>query len=254
MKFSIITVVKNSENLIEKTIKSIINQTYKNFEFIIIDGKSSDNTMKVVNDYKKFIHQLVSERDKGIYFAMNKGLSLSNGEIIVFVNAGDTLEKKALEIIQKYFKNNPDIDFVFGTVEREYLNETIIKQGFDQKKIRYNFDFATCHSTGFFIRKKSQNILGLYDENFLCSSDYDLFYRMIVEKKMNGMSTGTDELIGRVSSGGYSSKFGFFNHTLEENKIRIKHKQNKLLIMIISINKIIKRLFYLIKLRINKFF
>ena len=254
MKFSIITVVKNSENFIEKTIKSVINQNFRDFEFIIIDGKSSDNTVEIINKYKKFITKFISEEDKGIYFAMNKGLSLSSGDIIVFVNSGDLLENNALKIINNYFEINHDIDFVFGTVERKYLDETILKCGFDQEKIKYNFDFATCHSTGFFIKKKSQNILGSYDEKFVCSADYDLFYRMVVKEKMKGKATMNNELIGKVSSGGFSSKFGFVNHIIEENKIRLKHKQNKLFIILITINKIIKRLNYLFKIRIKQLF
>ena len=254
MKFSIITVVKNSENFIEKTIKSVINQNFRDFEFIIIDGNSSDNTVKIINKYRNFVTKLISEEDKGIYFGMNKGLSISSGEIIVFVNSGDLLENNALEIINNYFEIYPDIDFVFGTVERKYLDETILKYGFDQKKIKYNFDFATCHSTGFFIKRKSQNILGIYDENFICSADYDLFYRMIVREKMKGKATMINEIIGKVSSGGFSSKFGFVNHIIEENRIRLKHKQNKLFIFLITINKVIKRLNYLVKIRIKQFF
>ena len=85
--------------------------------------------------------------------------------------------------------------------------------------------------------------MGLYDTTFDCSADYDLFYRMIVLKKMRGLSTLRNEIIGRVDSGGFSSKYGFFKHLLEENRIRIKHKQNFILILVITINKIIKKFY-----------
>jgi len=243
MKFSIITVVKNSEDKIEKTIKSIISQSYRNFEYIVIHGLSKDNTINIIKKYSDNINTFINEKDEGIYHAMNKGLNLAKGEVIVFVNSGDTLEYNALEIISKYFKDFSNIEFIFGTVERKYLKDTIIKTGFNSGKIKYNFDFATCHSTGFFIKNTSQKILGLYDTTFDCSADYDLFYRMIVLKKMRGLSTLRNEIIGRVDSGGFSSKYGFFKHLLEENRIRIKHKQNFILILVITINKIIKKFY-----------
>ena len=98
--FSIITVVKNDEKNIQKTILSILNQEFKNFEYIIIDGNSKDTTISLINKYKKDINCIISEDDNGIYHAMNKGAKISNGEFIVFVNSGDLLTKKALKIIQ----------------------------------------------------------------------------------------------------------------------------------------------------------
>ena len=84
--FSIITVIKNDGKNIKKTIKSVQSQTYKNFEYIIIDGKSKDNSVKEIQKFKKSITKFLSEKDKGIYYAMNKGIKISNGKIIVFVN------------------------------------------------------------------------------------------------------------------------------------------------------------------------
>ena len=95
-EFSIITVVLNNEKYIEETIKSIINQNYKNFEYIIIDGKSTDNTLKIIKKYKDKINKFISEKDKGIYDAFNKGISLANGRFICIVNSDDILKPNAL--------------------------------------------------------------------------------------------------------------------------------------------------------------
>ena len=241
--FSIITVVKNAENDILKTIKSIKNQSFKKYEYIIIDGNSQDNTIKNIYKNKKNINILISEKDRGIYFAMNKGLKFVNGEVILFVNAGDILVKDALIKIYKKFQNKPDIDFVFGTVRRHYVDSTILKYGFNTTRLKYNFDFATAHSTGFFIRRKSMKKLGKYKTIFKHSADYDLYYRALIKNKFKGDHTAKKDLIGIFSSGGYSSKVSFFDHLIEETKIRFHNGQNLLFIFLIFINAIFKNLF-----------
>ena len=159
--FSIITVVKNDEINIKKTIKSIINQTFKDFEYIIIDGKSSDTTLNKIFHFKKKINTIISEKDRGIYYAMNKGAKISNGKVILYVNSGDLLTKNALKIIRKKFNDHKDIGFIFGTVKRHYTTGVIYKHGINFKKLLYNFDFATSHSTGFFIKKNFLKKLGI---------------------------------------------------------------------------------------------
>ena len=100
---SIITVVKNNEKYLEETIQSIINQKFKNFEYIIIDGKSSDRTLEIIKKYNTEIDYWISEDDKGIYDAFNKGINIANGELIGFVNSDDVLTPNALEILNNYY-------------------------------------------------------------------------------------------------------------------------------------------------------
>ena len=95
--FSVITVVKNDKKNIDTTIKSIKAQNFRNFEYLIIDGKSTDGTLKKLKKYKRIISLLISEKDKGIYFAMNKGAKSANGKVIVYVNSGDILKKKCFK-------------------------------------------------------------------------------------------------------------------------------------------------------------
>jgi len=237
--FSIITVVKNDEVNISKTIKSIQNQKFKNFEHIIIDGKSSDKTFQKISNNKK-IDVLISEKDDGIYYAMNKGLKISRGEVILFVNSGDLITKNALNIIYKKFVNLK-IDFVFGTVRRHYNKDTILKYGFNLKKLNYNFDFATSHSTGFFLKKKFYNLVLNFDTKYKCSADYDIYYKLFVKRKLKGAYTDKKQLIGIVSSGGFSSKFGFLNGILEECKIRLNNGQNFFIVLVILLNNFIKK-------------
>ena len=237
--FSIITVVKNDIKNIAKTIKSIKNQSFKNFEYLIIDGKSSDGTVEEIKKYKKCIHLIISEKDQGIYFAMNKGAKLARGKIIVFVNSGDTLKKDALKKIYKKFLENKKFDFIFGTVMRHYKTDSILKFGYNINRLRYNFDFATAHSTGFFLKKKIYNLIGNYNTKFKISADYDLYFRLY-KKNLRGGYTKKNQKIGNMKSGGFSSKMSFFQHLIEETKIRIHNSQNILFVLLIFVNAIFK--------------
>ena len=109
---SLVTVVYNDSAGLEATIKSVVKQTYKNIEFIVIDGNSNDGTIDVINKYKNEITHSVTESDNGIYDAMNKGLILSNGDFVNFLNAGDTIYKEdALEKIVLGISNFNDVYF-----------------------------------------------------------------------------------------------------------------------------------------------
>ena len=240
--FSVITVVKNDEKNIIQTLKSIKNQTYTNFEYIIIDGNSEDKTIQKLMKFKKQINYLLSEKDNGIYFAMNKGLKISKGKIIVFVNSGDMLTKNALRIIKQKFDNHK-FDFVFGTVKRHYTKDTIIKYGFNKNRLKYNFDFATAHSTGFYLKRNIYKKIGFFNTFYKCSSDYDIYFKILLKMNLDGGYTKKNELIGTVSSGGFSSKVSFFGHLIEETKIRIDNHQNIILVALIFINALIKRIF-----------
>ena len=129
-KISVITVVRNNKNDIEKNILSVLNQTYKNFEHIIIDGNSSDGTVQIIKKYEKKIHYWVSQKDKGLYDAMNKAIRIASGDIIGILNSDDIYYKNTLMYVKKYFEKYEDIDFLFGTVIKHK-----ILTGYNPKKI-----------------------------------------------------------------------------------------------------------------------
>ena len=235
LKISIITVTKNSEKYLEENIDSLKNQTYKNFEHIIIDGQSTDRTVEIIKNHIDKIDFWVSEPDKGLYDAMNKGIEASTGDIIGILNSDDIYYSDALKIVNQYFSENENLDFLFGTVEKHKL-----MYGYYPKKIKWTFGFYSTHSVGFFIKKSSQIKVGFYDTSYKYSADYDLFYRMIVKKKMLGIATKKNEIFGKFRLGGLSSKIRYLDFLKENNKIRIKNGQNRLFVYIIFILRLLR--------------
>ena len=233
-KISVITVVKNSSKTIEKTIQSLLNQKYENIEYLVIDGKSTDGTLEILDKYKKNISLLISEEDKGIWDAMNKGVSLAKGDIIGFLNADDTYYENSLNIVNDYFINN-EIDFLFGSVEKYKL-----MHGYKPWKIKWSFGFYTSHSLGFFIKTNKHKEVGFYNSRFL-SAALDFFYRMLGEFQLKGIGTKKNEILGKFSKGGFSSRINYADHLRDLNLIRIHNKQNKLFVYLLYIGKIIKK-------------
>ena len=182
---TIITVVLNDQDNIEKTILSVLKQDYKNIQYIVIDGDSKDGTNKIIKKYSDKINIFKSEKDEGIYDAFNKGLDLATGDLIGFVNSGDTLTTESLTILNKYYHNYPKADFFFGAVRKHWGT----LYGYKKWKIYFTWGFYSSHSTGFFIKKEAAKLVGKYNLKYKYSSDYDYFYRMIVKNKLFGIGT-----------------------------------------------------------------
>jgi glycosyltransferase involved in cell wall biosynthesis len=235
LKISIITVTKNSEKYLEETINSLNNQTYQNFEHIIIDGNSTDKTLEIIKKNASKISKWKSEDDSGLYDAMNKGVKLCSGDIIGILNSDDIYYSNALEIVNNYFSENNSLDFLFGSVFKHKL-----MHGYYPKKIKWTFGFYTTHSVGFFIKKTSHLKVGLYDTKYKYSADYDLFYRMIVKKKFKGMSTKKEEILGKFRTGGLSSRIKYLDFLRENNKIRINNGQNIIIVYLIFLLRILR--------------
>jgi len=233
---SIITPTYNSEKYLEEMLKSLLKQKYKNFEVIIIDAKSNDKTLDIISKYKKIINYCSSEKDKGIYDGFNKGIRQAKGKYIAIVNSDDVLKPNALIYLRKYDKKYPDIDFLFGSVKKHWG----ILHGYKPNKIYYSWGFYSSHSTGFYIKKKSADKVGLYNLKYKYHADYDYFYRMIVKHKMVGIGSKKNEIFGIFRRGGFSSSISFKKKFFEELRIRFDNRQNIFLIAVIFIYKLVK--------------
>tara|TARA_Y100001970_G_scaffold136342_1_gene167778 strand:- start:3344 stop:4213 length:870 start_codon:yes stop_codon:yes gene_type:complete len=234
---SIITVTLNSQKYLDQTLKSIFNQRYKNYELIIIDGKSKDKTLSIIKKHEKKIDYWVSEKDKGIYDAFNKGMSYARGEYLGFVNSDDILTKNAIYYLVNYH-NSKKFDFIFGAVKKHWG----ILHGYKKWKVKFSWGFYSSHSTGFFIKNKAAKKVGKYRVKFKHHADWDYFFRMIVKEKLLGISSTKKELFGIFRRGGYSSKLSFDKHIEETVKIRLFNNQNKFLVFLITVYKFYKNL------------
>jgi glycosyltransferase involved in cell wall biosynthesis len=241
--FSIITVVLNGEKYLEETILSVLNQNFSNYEYIIIDGGSIDNSINIIKKYENKIDYWVSETDKGLYDAFNKGMTLSRGKFIGIINSDDIYTPHALRTVSNYISNNNNIDFIFGSVKKHWG----VLSGYNPKKIFYSWGFYTSHSTGFFIKNESANKVGFYNLKYKYHADYDYFYRMIVKLKMKGIATLKEELIGIFRRGGFSSRISFWKLFKEEILIRYDNGQNIFVVAFIFFYKLIfnfKKIFF----------
>lgn len=229
MKISIITVCYNSEKTIERTLNSILNQTYKNIEYIIVDGESQDSTLDKIKKYisefnKRGIEvKVISEKDSGIYNAMNKGIKKSTGEVIGILNSDDFYYNTTIEKVMECFKN-PNNKIVSGEIEIIDSNERNIKKIKNNKEYRENQRkrMSVNHPTTF-VKKELYLKDGLFDENFKIAGDYEWVSRILV-KNENLKIDFIDETLTKMDNGGISnSKKHFFILFKENFEIRRKY-------------------------------
>lgn len=171
-KLSVITIVYNNVKDIERTMLSVLNQTYKNIEYIVIDGNSSDGTTEVVSKYKDRLAKFVSENDRGIYDAMNKGLALATGDYVLFMNSGD--EIYAADTVEDVFASAPSGDIYYG--ETEMYDEDWHSLGQRRHEAPEHFDWhsfkygMTVSHQAIYIKR---SLTEPYDLQYKYSSDID---------------------------------------------------------------------------------
>lgn len=209
MKISIITATYNSSNTVKHTLDSICNQNHNDIEVIIVDGKSSDNTLEIVKTYEdRLTMKIISESDQGLYDAMNKGIKIATGEIIGILNSDDFYKNNlVLEKIATRFKNNPQIDACYADLEfvdEKNTNKVVrIWQAgeFDEKKL--DNGWVIPHPT-FFARKEVYEKYGIFNLDFKIAADYELILRLLKLHKIR--LAYLPEIIVSMRTGGVSTK------------------------------------------------
>ena len=221
--FSIITVCYNSENTIKKTFQSVLSQNYPHIEYIVIDGNSNDKTLSIIKTYepiflKKIDFKFVSEKDDGIYNAINKGLKLSKGDWIWILNSDDQLENFMLNHVAININSNPMVEIFYGNIIS--LNKDM--KDIPRNKIpdlNYLLNEMVLSHPATIIKKSVYQRLGLYDEKFKIAGAWDLLKRCFLSGvefyylNLNMVSFNTD---------GISSKFSF---THFKERLIIRHRK-----------------------------
>jgi len=201
-KLSVITIVYNNVRDIERTIKSVINQTYKKIEYIVIDGGSTDGTLEVIQQYKHQISTIVSEPDKGIYDAMNKGLALAKGEYVLFMNSGDEIYDE--HTVEDIFATASGADIYYG--ETEMYNDNWESLGRRRHEAPEQFDW-TSFKYGMNISHQAiyirRSITVPYDLHYKYSSDIDWIIK--AAKKASNI-VNVHRYVAKYLVGGMSKK------------------------------------------------
>ena len=176
--FTIITIVLNGEEFIERAIQSVIGQSFKDYEFIIIDGGSTDNTLSIINKYSKGIDRVISEPDRGISHAFNKGIQLANGEFIGFINCDDYYMENCLSLVADACTKNPQFQIYCGAVDFYDGNKFLVKSLSFPNRIKVE---SSVHQSSCFLKRSIFETFRLFDENLKYAMDYELFLRLYIE-------------------------------------------------------------------------
>ena len=206
IKISIITVCYNSANTIEDTFKSIEAQTYENIEYIVVDGVSKDNTLEIAEKYKNIITHLISEKDSGLYDAMNKGITLASGGVIGILNSDDLYcDNNAIEKVMSIFNENEDLDSVYADIFYVDKNNTdkIVRQWNSGKQKSFKNGWHPAHPT-LFIKKEIYDRYGLFDLNFKIAADFEIMLRFLEKNQITTFYL--PEHILKMRLGGESNK------------------------------------------------
>lgn len=217
LKISIITINYNNAVGLKETIQSVVNQTYSNIEYIVIDGGSEDGSKEILAAYKDQIHYSVAEPDDGIYHAMNKGIRIAKGTYLLFLNSGDVLINK--KVIQMAVAEGLSHDLVYGNLvfvngekRRDWIPASILS-------------FQTFYTTGIphpttFIHKKLFEVVGLYNESYRIVSDWEFF--LLATCRYNANYKHINLFITAFSEDGISSNPSNLSRIAQERETVLK--------------------------------
>jgi glycosyltransferase involved in cell wall biosynthesis len=220
---SIVTIVYNGEKYLERTIKSVLAQTYNNIEYIIIDGGSTDSSIDIIKKYENQISYWHSETDEGISDAFNKGIKRSSGEIIGLLNADDWYEPDAVSLAVSSLRN-PDAGLALGFLKKFTLHGSYVSypENLYSNKFKYKaliFNHPSC-----FVKKEIYSSFGMYRQDLRYAMDYDFILRIIIHGvKYNVVKS----VIVNMQDGGMSESH-IISTIKEVSQISITHGANKI--------------------------
>jgi len=227
-KVTLITVSYNSENTIKDTIESVLKQDYEFIEYIIVDGASNDSTNKIIQSYQGHISKVISERDKGIYDAMNKGLRAATGDIIGIINSDDFYpENNIITKVVEKFESQPNAGLVLGSIDfvkTNNLNKSVRKytsKNFSPWLMR--FGIMPPHPAAF-IKHDAYEKVGEYKLGYRIAADFDLLLRLLKIKKLT--YSKIDLVCVRMRLGGVSTE-GISSFNLISQELLQSLKENK---------------------------
>ncbi|WP_339921723.1 glycosyltransferase family 2 protein [uncultured Flavobacterium sp.] len=242
MKISIITVVYNNDKTIKDAIESVLSQSYPNLEYVIIDGGSKDNTVNLIREFENRLGYFISEKDNGLYDAMNKGIRATTGDVIGILNSDDLYQdSNVIEAVMEQFNNDPELDILYGDLVyvKSYDTNKVVRNW--KSKDYYNNFFENANvppHPSLFVKKEVYNKAGLFDLDYKIAADYEFMLRVF--KKHNFNSKYFNRLVVRMRLGGASN--ASFSSIIKQNKeVLNAWKKNNL-----------KKPFYLIPLRVYK--
>jgi glycosyltransferase involved in cell wall biosynthesis len=229
MKVSIITVAYNSSKTIKETIDSVITQSYKNIEYIIVDGASTDGTVELVKSYGSQIAKFVSEKDKGIYDAINKGISMATGDIVGILNSDDVYTHKDIikNIVDTFEQKG--VDAVYGDLQ--YVspedNSKVVRywKSGSYNRNKFIYGWMPPHPT-FFVKREVYEQYGTFDLSLKSAADYELMLRFLYKNSIS--AAYIPEVMVWMKTGGQSnaSLINHFLGNMEDRQAWIKNNLN----------------------------
>jgi len=230
MKISVITVTYNSASTVRDTIESVMKQAYKDYEYLVIDGGSKDNTVDIIKEYEPMFSgrmRWISEKDKGMYDGINKGIRMATGDVVGIINSDDFYHRiDIFDIINKAFEENKDIQAIYGDVRfvhPDNLEKTVRYYSSKHwKPWRFRFGFMPAHPT-FFTYKENFEKYGYYQYDYHIAADYELLIRHLYTNHVPAKYVHVDFM--KMRTGGRSTN-GFKANVVLNREIVRACKEN----------------------------
>jgi len=228
---SIITVCYNSSRFIRSAIESVLSQSYANVEYIIVDGASTDDTAEIVRSFGNNVTHFVSEPDKGIYDAMNKGIQLATGDVIGILNSDDFYSNnQVISKVAELFDTNPELDMVMGNVDFVHAdNLSNPVRFYSSAKFspwKLKFGFMPAHPATF-IKRSAYDKVGSYKLGYKIAADFDMFVRLLLIDQCKYKVL--NQALVRMRLGGVSTS-GIRSYYVASKEMMRSLKENGLLV------------------------